>query len=1116
MAIRTLVTKGLHRNEGFSLSRTFILIVACLLTATGVIAVDQPRAADYAPPSITAWQHGGEGHLTIEWSETARVQQKRNGDQLILRFAKPLGLSIESALRNIADFVDSDRSLVEGRDLLLALKPGVSSKIKVREKRIVAVDFYRDPARQQRPTIKASKTGDGLRLTLDWPGPTMIEANQNNSDVSLEIFPAWDLNANELDDLQRSLEPWFRGLRSQPGPDHTRLSFVLEPQIKSSIRPDSATRTIIDLLRDASAHPAPTVRSGEQAFIPRKKPTKTIAHLKSEVAAPPIPRKRPGLETATADTANNTPPKARVNDANDEHPEALIIKWNKSVGAAVFKRAGFLWVVFDEPDDQLLVEWSASPDQFGPGSLISVDGGTALRFPLNEVIDVNVSQTSDGHWKIEPAKSSGSDVVSVERVEGSSALHITPALGGRVLSIIDPDVGDQIDVLPIRNSGLHQPSRRRFVDLELLPTAQGVAWRPLSDRLAANIDAEVLELSSPKGLSLSNLDADRSKPEQPTIIDAMAEEKPESNPSPETLAERPAIKPRSVDERQRQKSQKPLSYFELADSGVERALVTEYRRIRRQAISKAPPGGRDRARIDLARLLVSERLATEARTVLNTISEDAEENIALQKRALGGVSAFLIGHLSEASDLLLAPELNNDKEIDVWRAALTSAEGRWPTAAEHWQTVDKVLDLYPPRLKFDLGLMALEAAIETDNDNMMRKGMRRLSSLPLNPYDKARFDAMKALKAERAGDLEKARALLTDLTSSSNSAIRTLADFRLASLDLDANNNDPAILETLDNLLPIWRGHPEERAMLDRLARRYRDANALREALTTWRRLVRIFPDAADSDDLTKARQDTFIRALTNAIEPAIDRLDAYAIYLDFTDLLPDDPHARDVHRQLARHLTDLDLLDEAIDVLQTLMTSSEDVVERSELAAKIAGLMLDQDRAKAALAVLDQTEASPTALPSALDEGRKLVRALALTRLNRADDALRVLRDMRSNEASRLRASILWQERRWPRLAATIDFYFAETDLTTTLSEEDQEMVLWLALARQRDNAAEKLNAVRERFGAAMRNGPYAEAFDVATQSATAANDISTLLAATGDQLAELRRFRKATPTSP
>ena len=79
--------------------------------------------------------------------------------------------------------------------------------------------------------------------------------------------------------------------------------------------------------------------------------------------------------------------------------------------------------------------------------------------------------------------------------------------------------------------------------------------------------------------------------------------------------------------------------------------------------------------------------------------------------------------------------------------------------------------------ELDSGPVILQGhfAIETGDDKMIRRSMRRLTSLPLSAYDQARLDAMKALKAERAGDLERARALLTGLTDNPNPAISTLA-----------------------------------------------------------------------------------------------------------------------------------------------------------------------------------------------------------------------------------------------------------------------------------------------------------------------------------------------------
>ncbi|NJO37062.1 MAG: hypothetical protein HC871_04850 [Rhizobiales bacterium] len=83
-------------------------------------------------------------------------------------------------------------------------------------------------------------------------------------------------------------------------------------------------------------------------------------------------------------------------------------------------------------------------------------------------------------------------------------------------------------------------------------------------------------------------------------------------------------------------------------------------------------------------------------------------------------------------------------------------------------------------------------------------------------------------------------------------------------------------------------------------------------------------------------------------------------------------------------------------------------------------------------------------------------------------------------------------------------------------MPKEDQELVLWLALARAKENDAGQLQALRERFGPAMQGSDHAEAFNVATQSAIETDDIKDYLAETGDQIAELQRFRAAAPPLP
>lgn len=1121
----TLAAKSIGHAEGLGAFRPLAFAIACFLAWSSGLSQKPSLAADSLLPSFRAWQRSNEGQLTIEWSTTARLQHERVGDRLILRFAQPPSAEARTTLKGLTNFVAVDRTAFKDNELALALKPGVFSKVGVQSERIVTVDFSRDPATAPQSNIVVAAIDNGIRLILDWPGPTRVETTEDINRFDLDVVPPRQLDKAKLADLSQSLRPWFHNLGLETHPDRTTLSFVLKPEISSSIQQARADQTIIDFVRTSFAFPEPAAGPDRQVFIPAKRPVTQEVVIETAAAMPPIPKMRPIRKAASITPTQVESKGSKIVNASYKRPKNLVIEWSQPVAAAVFFRAGHLWAVFDQPDASLLTSFPRSPSAFGPGSIVPADGGIALRFPLLYPVNVRVSQTDKGHWKIEPVSSLllRPRSLTIEHGEGSASLRITPVSGENIVSLIDPDVGDQLHVLPFRDLGIGQPTRRRFVDLDLLPTTRGVVWRRLNDELTAEVSETALAFGKPSGLSLSKIMPESQDGSEPTNVDVSPKEKPgEAEPNrPSSMAQsekkasldRSVARPAMTDKDPLPIETSPSSYVNLAKSGVERELAYEYRRIRRQAIAKAAPENRDRARLDLARLLVSERLGTEARIVLDAISDDADDHVVRQKRALDGISAFLIGQHAKASTLLFDPDLNKDTEIDVWRAALESSENQWQAAAERWRNTNEILDVYPPRLKLDLGLMALKSAIETNDNKMIRRGMRRLTSLQLDAYDQARFDAVRALKAERSGDVDKARALLTALTDSPNPKVRTLADFELAALDLAMDADDMAALAALDRRMPLWRGHPEEQAMLDKLARRYRDANALRKALTIWRRLLRLYPEATKNKDIRMARQNAFMQALANLSEPALDRIDVYSIYLDFTDLIPADPEAREVHRHLARHLTELDLLDEAIDVLQSLMTSTSDDQERAEFGTEIAALMLRQDRAAPAIAILDSTGSEREAGLPALKEKRLLIRGEALARLGRADDALRAIRDLQSQAARRLRAKIFWSERRWRRLAAAVEAYFADTDPTQSLSEDEQELVLWLALARQKGEDPEQLSDLRNRYAASMQEGLYGEAFNVATQGAINTSDIRSLLARTGDQLAEIERFRKATP---
>ena len=1097
----------------------FGLLVALIVTVFPIEGwrAKQALAADLAPPKLTAWQRLDAGRLMIEWPEATRVRQKKDDGQLILRFGQPLPANIEDIAQEISRFIDPADTTINDNDLALALRSGVVADVTIRQKRIIIIDFTRDPLVEPSTRIDLSTIDNGVRLTFLWPNQTDVVATSDEGKLRLHIIPDRKIEPTDLTQLQTTLRPWLDQVRLDQGLPGANLFFDLKPNVTSKVRADGPTATIIDLKRARTSPPASAPKPADHVFIPAKKPSLTTGKIKlAKETWPPVPKSRPRQEIASPKPDVSSDQAGRPNLVPiEDRPESLIFDWMKPVGAAAFVRAGYLWVVFDEPDPAMLTALPIPPLPFDDGEIVQADGGTAIRYRMKEPTTFRITQPEAGRWQIDPGANSGqTQVISVERSLDAGALRLTPIQHGQIVSLIDPAVGDRIAALPVLEVGLHQPLKQRFVDLELLPTSQGLAWRPLNDQLNMHINDQALVFSKPRGLSISHAKTKITNP--PThVVTSVAPKRPSDDADTSSKTIKPASQTTKTRSSSSSITPQRLSYLGFAGTGVDRDLAAETRRIVRQAIARAAPDQRDEARLRLARLLISERLGNEARTTLQAISDHAAPDILQQKNALLAAASYAVDRFDEAKILLNASDLDNDIEINVWRAALQSRDQDWKLAADNWRAAAKILDRYPPRLKFDLGLLAIEAAIETNDDDLIRQSFRRLTSLELSELEQAEIERMQALRSERAGDLDKARSILEGLAESPYQRIRALAEFQLADIELRENADPKDALSIVNDRLAVWRGHPNEQAILDQLAGRFGEKDEFRQALRLWRRLIERFPESGDDVDLNSARQETFTRALTNASEADFEIADPYAIYIDFVDLLPAEPEARSIHRHLSQHLTDLDLVDEAINVLKTLMVSAENDVERVELAIKIAGLMLQESRLSEALAALDGVEGLEAPLPVSLIEQSRMTKSRTLSGLNRFDDALLELQGVQSQSARALRAEIFWKARRWRRLAASIESYFADDGPATSLTPAEQKLVLWLALARSRDGTPAQLRALRNRFGDAMQESAYWGSFHVATQNLPEARDIPALLSATDQQLTELRQFRNSAPES-
>ena len=286
---------------------------------------------------------------------------------------------------------------------------------------------------------------------------------------------------------------------------------------------------------------------------------------------PPVPQQRPRQQSASskADVTGDQIASSKASSDVDR-PDMLIFDWMKPVAAAAFVRAGYLWVVFDEPDAELLQALPLPPLSLDDGEIVQADGGTAIRYRMNEPVGFQTTQPEEGRWRIDPTSEPlRTQAISIERIDDAGILRLTPIQNSQIVSMIDPAVGDRIKALPVLEAGLRQPVKQRFVDLELLPTSQGLAWRPLNDQLNMHIDDQALIFTKPRGLSISNTGTKTARAPK-RVVKSAAQERRADDDDVSSKIVRPASRSNETQPSSSTVAPQRPSYLGFAGSGVDR------------------------------------------------------------------------------------------------------------------------------------------------------------------------------------------------------------------------------------------------------------------------------------------------------------------------------------------------------------------------------------------------------------------------------------------------------------------------------------------------------------------------------------------------------------------
>ena len=667
----------------------------------------------------------------------------------------------------------------------------------------------------------------------------------------------------------------------------------------------------------------------------------------------------------------------------------LTFGWANPAGVSVFRRGDAVWIVFDAP---ATLDVSKAPRGLHQFSTLEAYRGAdyaAIRIEAAHAIPVfAVAQGPVWTIALGPGDQGQPALVRIGRddAQGPAVLKAPVAGATRVVKVADPAVGDVLSVVTALGPAKGLPSRREYVQMALLPSIQGLAVESYIDDLSVARDGDIVHIGRPAGLALSPKWATADK-EQALLG-----------------APRPAAMPSLVD----------YETWPRTGTGGFLARYNALLAVASVEEARTGPGAPIAARMALARFLVGSELSFEAIGVLNEAAHDQPRLLDdAEFRGLRGVARVMARRYKEADTDFSSPALVEDPASALWRAYVASQLAQWPEARAQFAKGAQAYELFPAVWKVRFARADAQAALAQGDLNGADSRIRLALMEKTDPYEELSTRLLQARVIELQG--HKARALLMYQAISRAPAeyLSAPAQLRATQIQLETGKITPVqAAGVFDGLRYRWRGDATELETIRALGQLYLAQGRYREALEALRSAGKRLPDLPEAlqlqADLTAAFRGLFLDGFADGLEP----IQALALFYDFKELTPIGGDGDAMVRKLVRRLVDVDLLDQAAELLKYQADNRLDGVPKAQVATDLALIYLMNKKPEQAIQAINSSRT--TILPAALNAQRRLIEARAWAGVGRFDSALEILDKDASRDAQELRAEITWKQKSW------------------------------------------------------------------------------------------------------
>ncbi len=887
-------------------------------------------------------------------------------------------------------------------------------------------------------------------------------------------------DAIDIDGILKDKAPQIKGVRRSKDSDGVAITFV---QTTATPPRDFyiGTRVVIDFMAgNVGADLPPLLDRPQPAAVARANAGRPLPSAVPEPAPSAVPTTVTRPENAgTIASEINSPifdPAAatltRISLQVKQLQDGLRLgfPWPQSVPAAVFVRAGYLWVIFGtagvvdlralNPLNRLILD---------PAGDFSTATATILRFRLKEAREVAVSLQA-GVWRIDLINRPVSPRVPIEirrrnQKNLATRIYIPATQAGQQVAFVDPEIGDLVVAVPLHESGHGLVRDRRYADFRLLPSPQGLAVVPLSDAVVVDVQAAGITVSGADFLSLAETSAkpDKGQSGQTGDMDADAYVSAQSAPAETTQADR-------------------LIDFATWGRGPESRFSANERQLL-YALATAGDDGRQAARRELARFYLAHGRGAEAIGVLNVMAgESAVVTDDPRFLMLRGIANVLLARYREADSDLSHPKLDSEPHIALWRLLVEEAQGRYAEALDDYTRGTDVLWEYDEVEQARFRLAAVRAALAVGDIDLARSELVDLTTRQLPVKYASETELLRGRLFETLDEDRNALVSYEKVIAADYRPTRVRAQFARTEVLLrtKAITLDEAI-ENLERLRYAWRGDAFELQLLDRLGHHYILKGDYHAGLGTLRAAVTYFGKTARTKRIAEEMSSIFRRLFLGNEADKLPAVKALALYYDFRELTPIGNQGDEMIRHLVDRLVKVDLLDRAAELLKHQVTYRLKGTPQAQVAARLAVIYLLDGEPQKALDILDETR--QPRLPPELAQRRRYLEVQGLAQIGDYDRALKLLAGDTGDEAEALRGDIYWRSQDWPKLAEHVERQLGRRwQSKVPLAPHERYQVLRLVVSLALDDDSQGLADVKKRYGALMANGPFARAFDVIT----------------------------------